>query len=82
MSSPAGSWAGEWRPANTPRLVTDALRQAITARRFSGTGWDATGLIHHSDSKTVRAKVFPGFVTHTPIDPGGYRGVGGVLAAS
>jgi len=26
--------------------------------------------------------VFPGFVTLTPIDSRGYRGVGGVLAAS
>ncbi len=36
----------------------------------------------HADSKYVRCQVFPGFVTLTPIDPRGYRGVGGVLAAS
>ena len=41
-----------WRVAtskHTP-LVTDALRQAIATRRFSDTGWDANGLIHHSDA--------------------------------
>ena len=41
-----------WRVAtskHTP-LVTDALRQAIATRRFSETGWDANGLIHHSDA--------------------------------
>ena len=36
----------------------------------------------HSDSKTGECQVFPGFVTLTTIGPGGYRGVGGVLAAS
>ena len=36
----------------------------------------------HADSKYVRCQVFPGFVTLTPIDSRGYRGVGGVLAAS
>jgi len=36
----------------------------------------------HADSKYGRCQVFPGFVTLTPIDPRGYRGVGGVLAAS
>jgi hypothetical protein len=38
--------------------------------------------VFHSDSKYVRCQVFPGFVTLTPIDSRGYRGVGGVLAAS
>ena len=57
------------------RIVSAGLDQLRLAFPFAVLGV-------HSDSKTVGAKVFPGFVTHTPIDPGGYRGVGGVLAAS
>ena len=41
-----------WRVATskaTP-LVTDALHQALTTRKVSETGWDAAGLIHHSDA--------------------------------
>lgn len=41
-----------WRVSTgkqTP-LVTDALQQALATRRFSQAGWDATGLIHHSDA--------------------------------
>jgi putative transposase len=41
-----------WRVAtskHTP-LVTDALHQALTARKVSESGWDAAGLIHHSDA--------------------------------
>jgi hypothetical protein len=46
-------------------------------------GHVAPGAVFHSDSKTVGAKVFPGFVTRTAIDSSGvYRGAGGVLAAS
>ena len=58
-------------------LVEDALRMAITLR-----GELPGQVIFHTDSKNVKAKVFPSFVTHTPIDPRGYCGVGGVLAAS
>jgi hypothetical protein len=43
---------------------------------------DNAGTILQSVSKYVRCQVFPGFVTLTPIDSRGYRGVGGVLAAS
>lgn len=41
-----------WRVAtskHTP-LVTDALHQALTTRRISESGWEAAGLIHHSDA--------------------------------
>ena len=58
-------------------LVQDALAMAITLR-----GDLPETVVFHSDSKYVRCQVFPGFVTLTPIDSRGYRGVGGVLAAS
>ena len=41
-----------WRVAtskHTP-LVTDALHQALTTRRISESGWEAGGLIHHTDA--------------------------------
>lgn len=41
-----------WRVStskHTP-LVTDALQQALATRRFSESGWDATGVVHHSDA--------------------------------
>jgi len=57
-------------------LVADALRAAARQRG------SLVGAIFHSDSKTGECQVFPGFVTLTTIGPGGYRGVGGVLAAS
>ncbi len=57
-------------------LVTDGIDMALINRH------PRSGVIFHSDSKYVRCQVFPGFVTLTPIDPRGYRGVGGVLAAS
>jgi len=57
-------------------LAVDALTMAVARRG------DVTGCIVHSDSKTGECQVFPGFVTLTTIGPGGYRGVGGVLAAS
>ena len=66
-------------------LAKAAITMAVTVRGGKEAIWkeeESERVIFHSDSKTVRAKVFPGFVTHTPIDPGGYRGVGGVLAAS
>lgn len=41
-----------WRVATSKQtpLVTDALHQALTTRKVSETGWDAAGLIHHSDA--------------------------------
>jgi len=41
-----------WRVASSKQtsLVTDALQQALATRRFSESGWDATGLVHHSDA--------------------------------
>ncbi|HZY00125.1 MAG TPA: DDE-type integrase/transposase/recombinase [Dermatophilaceae bacterium] len=57
-------------------LVFGAIKMAATPSQLAG------GAIFHSDSKYVRCQVFPGFVTLTPIDSRGYRGVGGVLAAS
>ncbi|MBK8468410.1 MAG: DDE-type integrase/transposase/recombinase [Actinomycetales bacterium] len=41
-----------WRVATSRQtpLVTDALHQALTTRKVSETGWDAAGLIHHSDA--------------------------------
>jgi putative transposase len=60
-------------------LACAAIRMAIAVRG----GTDAIReVIFHTDSKYGRCQVFPGFVTLTPIDPRGYRGVGGVLAAS
>jgi len=56
-------------------LAVTALHNAIALLSPAGT-------VVHSDSKYVRCQVFPGFVTLTPIDSRGYRGVGGVLAAS
>jgi len=61
-------------------LVLTPLRMAIWQRHPDGHHLDQ--LVHHSDSKTGECQVFPGFVTLTTIGPGGYRGVGGVLAAS
>ena len=58
-------------------LVEAALRMAVTLR-----GQLPGKVVFHADSKYVRCQVFPGFVTLTPIDSWGYRGVGGVLAAS
>ena len=71
-----------WRVSSTLRtdLALDALEQAIWQRRRDGHQLDQ--LVHHSDSKAGECQVFPGFVTLTTIGPGGYRGVGGVLAAS
>jgi len=60
-------------------LVTHALGMAIEVRLGKTA---EPGTIIHSDSKTGECQVFPGFVTLTTIGPGGYRGVGGVLAAS
>jgi len=61
-------------------VVERAVRGAVIFRdEESG---DTAKVIFHADSKYVRCQVFPGFVTLTPIDPRGYRGVGGVLAAS
>ena len=61
-------------------LVESALRRAVTFRdRATG---ETDKVIFHADSKYARCRVFPGFVTLTPIDPRVYRGVGGVLAAS
>ncbi len=56
-------------------LAKDFIDEAITR---NGTAPHTV----HADSKYGRCQVFPGFVTLTPIDPRGYRGVGGVLAAS
>jgi len=41
-----------WRVSTSKQthLVTDALHQALTTRRVTQSGWDATGLIHHSDA--------------------------------
>ncbi len=67
-----------WSVADHMRteLVQDALKAAVATRG------SLAGAIFHSDSKYVRCQVFPGFVALTAIDPGVYRGVGGVLAAS
>jgi putative transposase len=62
------------------RLAVQALDNAVANR--AAHGMDVAGCVVHSDSKTVACLGAPGFVTRTPIDPGGYRGVGGVLAAS
>jgi len=59
----------------TSALAVHALRNALALR-------GRVDAIVHSDSKYGWCQVFPGFVTLTPIDPRGYRGVGGVLAAS
>jgi len=60
-------------------LAQAALQMAVAVRG----GKDALSeVVMHTDSKYVRCQVFPGFVTPTPIDPRGYRGVGGVPAAS
>ncbi len=58
-------------------LAERLLAETITKQHI-----DRDQLTIHADSKYVRCQVFPGFVTLTPIDPRGYRGVGGVLAAS
>ena len=62
------------------RLAVAALNNAVAHRHIEGN--NVAGCVVHTDSKNVKAKVFPSFVTHTPIDPRGYCGVGGVLAAS
>ena len=58
-------------------LACSAIKMAVAARggvdAVNGPNWredESQQVIFHTDSKTVRAKVFPGFVTHTPIDPG------------
>jgi hypothetical protein len=58
------------------------LAEALLAQTIAAEKVPAGQLTIHSDSKYVRCQVFPGFVTLTPIDSRGYRGVGGVLAAS
>ncbi len=57
------------------RQATDFIAEAIDRN-------GATPHTVHADSAYGWCQVFPGFVTLTPIDPRGYRGVGGVLAAS
>jgi len=68
------------RTSMTTQLVLDALEQAVWTRGRDGA--EISSVVAHTDSKYVRCQVFPGFVTLTPIDPRGYRGVGDVLAAS
>jgi len=58
------------------------LAERLLAETIAKQHIDRDQLTIHADSKYVRCQVFPGFVTLTPIDPWGYRGVGGVLAAS
>jgi hypothetical protein len=58
------------------------LAERLLAETIAKQAIDRHQLTIHADSKYVRCQVFPGFVTLTPIDPRGYRGVGGVLAAS
>ncbi len=59
-----------------------ALAEKLIADTAAKQGISRGQLTLHADSKYVRCQVFPSFVTLTPIDPRGYRGVGGVLAAS
>jgi len=58
------------------------LAEKLIADTCKKQGISRGQLTLHADSKYVRCQVFPGFVTLTPIDSRGYRGVGGVLAAS
>ena len=58
------------------------LAEKLIADTAAKQGISRGQLTLHADSKYGRCQVFPGFVTLTPIDPRGYRGVGGVLAAS
>ncbi|MET3812201.1 SDR family NAD(P)-dependent oxidoreductase [Arthrobacter sp. UYEF3] len=55
-----------WSMADHMRaeLCTEALAMARDHGRLA-----SDGAIFHSDSKNVRCRVFPGFVTRTPIDP-------------
>jgi len=68
-----------------PSWVISPVEDSALAADFIAEAIDRNGATPHTvhpGSKYVRCQVFPGFVTLTPIDPWGYRGVGGVLAAS
>ena len=58
-----------WRALNSLRtdLALDALEMAIWTRRRH----DLTGLIHHSDSESLRAGCFLGLLTLTATDASG-----------